>query len=238
MGRQAITLKNPRRQASRQESAERMESLAAIAGGVAHELNNLLSAVNMSLDLLPPEVGVRSPWLVQSLRECVHRGMDVARQLLWLARGVEEDAILFQPAYLVADVSRMAEVIFSPTVDVVSEYPRELSLLRGDPVLFYRVLLDLCLEARPALREGGTFTLRAHELVGGEAGPARIAGAQLVVEAESCPREKVRSLRRAAPLSLGKLVRAYGGSAERRHLATGGLLRRIVLPCAPPEPCS
>jgi signal transduction histidine kinase len=168
----------------------RMESFAALAGGAAHELNNLLAAVVMSIGLLggrraaPAEQSVLS-----ALEEAARRMMGISRQLQSLARGVECETMLFQPRFLITDVQALISSTAPGLLVVVTEYSNDLFPLRGDPLLVYQLLLALGLAARDAVGGRGTVTLAARNVVIGHEPLVEGAspGAHLLVEVTGKP---------------------------------------------------
>jgi signal transduction histidine kinase len=170
----------------------RLESLAALAGGISHELSNLAASVLMSAQILEgccPDDPTRQ--VLASLDELARRLQHAGRQLHWLARGIAGEPTVFQPQYLLADLQKLARVAFPASITVITRYPPDLWPLAGEPLLVFQLLLALCLEARDHLVDGGTLVLEArNEEIGesseggesdrsGESGkrrPARAAG--------------------------------------------------------------
>src|SRR5579864_3295363 len=141
---------------------DRLDSLAAVAGGVTHELSNLAASVMMSVQLLEPCCSAAADRLVlTSLEDLARRLQHAGRQLHWLARGVAGEPTVFQPQYLLADVQKLARVAFPDSITVITRYPPDLWPLAGEPLLVFQLLLALCLEARDHLVAGGTLILEA-----------------------------------------------------------------------------
>ena len=190
---------------SRRMRLGRLESLAALAGGGTHEMNNLAASVTMSVQLLEPSCGDPSGrQVLASLHDLAQRLQHAGRQLHWLARGMAGEPTLFQPQYLLADLQKLARVAFPPDVTLITRYPPDLWPLAGEPLLVFQLLLALCLEARDHLPEGGTLVLAArnHEIgeggdvdqggesgANGKRGPTRAPGRYVVLEAVAEPSE-------------------------------------------------
>ncbi len=218
---------DPQRPAS--SPAGRSDAFSALAGGLAHELNNLLSAVVMSVDLLEGVCATeRDRLILGSVGESARRGVGLVRQLLWLARGEEAAEILFQPRHLLLDVERMIQATLPPRIVVASNFAPDLWLLRGDPFGFYRALLDVCLAAPTWLPGQGELKLGAHnarvdEMVAASR-PGLTAGPHVVLE--------VAIQGGSFPAAAVPLLKACGGLAE-----DAGQVLRVYLPAAgtPPE---
>jgi len=147
---------------SRRLRLGRLESLAALAGGVTHELSNLAASATMSAQLLEGCCSdAASRQVLASLDDLARRLQHAGRQLHWLARGVAGEPTVFQPQYLLADLQKLVRVAFPPSITVITRYPPDLWPLAGEPLLVFQLLLALCLEARDHLPAGGTLVLAA-----------------------------------------------------------------------------
>jgi CheY-like chemotaxis protein len=214
------------------------DALSALAGGLAHDLANVLSAVRMMVSLLEDSVArEREHSVLAAVDESAKRGVALLRQLVWLARGVEEEATLFQPKHLLSDLQRAARTLFPASVELACEFPPDLHLLRGNPLRVYRLLLDLCLAARQLLAAGGEITLAARndELDSIAAARRRglTAGPHVVLEVA------VSAGGAAFPATAAVAVEASGGDCEVVPRPGGGQAFRVYLPAASdpsPEP--
>jgi CheY-like chemotaxis protein len=212
---------------------EGQAALAAIAGGLAHELNNLLSSVIMMVDLLRGSCTLeRDQTLLTAMEESARRGVHLVRQMHWLASGVEDGCTLFQPRHLLLDVLKMATASVPAAVAVAGDFPADLWLLRGDPVRFYRACLDLCLEARDRLTHGGELALKAWNTeldeVAATQRPGLAAGPHLALELARDGAET------DSPPLAASLFAGFGGVAEALPRAGGGQVFRVLLPAVRP----
>lgn len=215
--------------AEQQLRAGRMDAFAALAGGLAHELNNLLAGMVMVVDLLAGScTRQRDRDVLIAMEESARRGVDLVRQVLWLARGVEEETALFQPKYLLLDAQRMARALFPAAVSIASEFPPDLWLLRGDPFAVYRILLDLCLEARCRLAAGGELVLAARnsevDEIAASQHPGAAPGPYLVLEVATSAGGG------SYPEAVSAGVQAGGGFSEVAARTGGGQAFRAYLP--------
>lgn len=143
--------------------SQRLESLGTLAGGIAHDLNDVLAPILLGADLLA-ERGEALPASVapqvDAIRTAARHGADVLRQVLTFAAGVPGDRTPVDARELVAAVATLAGDAFPKDVAVqieVSEQPR----LLGDHVQLRQALLNLALNARDALHAGGVLRLTA-----------------------------------------------------------------------------
>lgn len=155
----AATADTPERIAA----AQRHELFAAIAGGIAHDLNNILSPITMAANILgEQELSEENTELVRSIEHSAERGAAVIRQVLTFARGSENCEMELQPRYLVREVSRLAAEIFPPEVSVRAELPANLWSIVGDPAEIHQAIVNVLLNARDAMPDGGNIAISAH----------------------------------------------------------------------------
>jgi PAS domain S-box-containing protein len=145
--------------------AQRMQSIGLLAGGVAHDLNNVLAPVLMALPLLrtnpTPE---QRDHILDTLEKSVQRGANIVQQVLTFARGVEVQRTAVQLRHLIREVAKIAEETFPRDIDVRSSVSSELWPLMGDPTQIHQVLLNLAVNARDAMPGGGQLTLAARNV--------------------------------------------------------------------------
>lgn len=145
--------------------AQRMESIGTLAGGIAHDLNNALTPIIMSIDLLSmihpdPE----SQELYSTISGSARRGADMVRQVLSFARGVEGQRMAVDLAQIVRDVEKIANETFLKHISVGLRIDGSLWKTLGDPTQLHQVLLNLCVNARDAMPHGGSLRLSASNL--------------------------------------------------------------------------
>ncbi|MEI8342662.1 MAG: ATP-binding protein, partial [Verrucomicrobiota bacterium] len=146
--------------------AQRMECIGTLASGVAHDLNNVLSPIMMGASMLhedlPPELHEQ---LVTTIDEAARRGADIVRQVLTFARGVEGERLVLQPWYIIREIEKIARETFPKSIAIINQTPEDLWNLEGDTTQLHQVLLNLCLNSRDAMPEGGTLTFSAENIL-------------------------------------------------------------------------
>jgi two-component system, cell cycle sensor histidine kinase and response regulator CckA len=139
---------------------QRMESLGTLAGGIAHDLNNSLAPIMMVAGLLreryPNEAN-----LVDTVESSAKRGADMVRQLLTFAKGVDGERLPVNPQGLLKEMSKIIEGTFPKNIQLRTVYGKNLEAIRGDATQLHQVLLNLCVNARDAMPNGGILTLEA-----------------------------------------------------------------------------
>lgn len=142
--------------------AQRMESIGALAGGIAHDLNNLLAPIFMSTSLLRETVtDPQSRNILSTIASCAHRAADIIRQLLTFARGQPGARVPVPVRHLFKEMEKLVRETFPRNIQMRIEVPADLWPVLGDATQIHQALLNLCLNARDAMPEGGTLTLRA-----------------------------------------------------------------------------
>ncbi len=142
--------------------AQRLESIGTLAGGIAHDLNNALAPMIMSLELLKMTfTDDDSLALIDTLASSAHHGADMVRQLLSFARGVEGERVEVQVGHLLHEVEKIARDTFPKSIVVRTSVAADLWAMRGDPTQVHQVLMNLCVNARDAMPFGGALSLSA-----------------------------------------------------------------------------
>jgi PAS domain S-box-containing protein len=142
--------------------AQRLESIGTLASGVAHDLNNILLPIMMAAPILRDEMdpSEREKFL-DIVESSAQRGADIIKQVLTFARGADGDRILLQPIYFLEEVSKIAGKTFPKAIALRTSYGENIRSLEADPTQLHQVLLNLCINAREAMPDGGTLCLAA-----------------------------------------------------------------------------
>ncbi len=153
--------------------AQRIESVGTLAGGIAHDLNNVLTPIIMSIELLrlthPNE---RTLSILGNIESSARRGADLVRQILTFARGVEGKRTELRAGPLIKDIQHFVQDTFPKNICCFSNLPDDLPSFLGDATQLHQILLNLCVNARDAMPDGGTLTITAGCFVMDEAGAA------------------------------------------------------------------
>ncbi|OYW30972.1 MAG: hypothetical protein B7Z47_02525 [Chthoniobacter sp. 12-60-6] len=146
--------------------SQRMESIGTLAGGIAHDLNNVLAPIMMSIELLKmQEKDSRRLSILTTIEGSARRGADMVQQVLSFARGVEGQQLEVQVGHLLKEIQKIVQDTFLKNIEVRSNIPSDLWLVHGDPTQLHQVLLNLCVNARDAMPDGGTLSLAASNLM-------------------------------------------------------------------------
>jgi PAS domain S-box-containing protein len=142
--------------------AQRMESLGTLAGGIAHDLNNLLAPITLSIELLRRnEPDRRSGPIIETIERSAKRGADLVKQVMSFARGIEGSRVALQVRHVIAEVESILGSTFPKNVEIETTIAPDLRLVTADPTQLNQVVLNLCVNARDALPNGGRVALGA-----------------------------------------------------------------------------
>lgn len=140
--------------------AQRMESIGTLAGGIAHDLNNVLAPILMSVQLLQDELkDEQGRALLEVLETSCQHGADLVRQVLSFARGVKGQRILVNPRHLVRDIQKIIADTFPKNVEFTFRPDRTLWMVTGDSTQLHQVFMNLCVNARDAMPNGGKLVI-------------------------------------------------------------------------------
>ena len=145
--------------------AQRMESIGTLAGGIAHDLNNVLAPILMSIDLLRmTSRDERARSVLSTIETSARRGADMVKQILSFARGVEGERMVIDVRHVIQDMQHLVQDTFPKEIVFRAELDAELPLFSGDHTQVHQVLLNLCVNARDAMPKGGTLIVTATTL--------------------------------------------------------------------------
>ena len=139
---------------------QRLESIGTLASGLAHDLNNVLAPIMMAVQFIKDNAEDESmKACFQTLETCSRRGADIIRQVLMFARGVEGQRILINPKHLIQEMQRIARETFPRSIEVSTSISKTPCVLLGDATQIQQVIMNLCVNARDAMPQGGTLTI-------------------------------------------------------------------------------
>jgi PAS domain S-box-containing protein len=147
--------------------AQRLESIGTLASGIAHDLNNILTPILAGAQLLPlkfPDADERTQHLLEILEMNAKRGADLVKQVLSFARGVEGKHITLQPRHLIMELAKILKETLPKSIEILTDVPQDLWTVSGDSTQMHQVLMNLCVNARDAMPNGGTLIISAENV--------------------------------------------------------------------------
>jgi PAS domain S-box-containing protein len=232
--------------------SQRMDSIGTLASGIAHDLNNVLTPILLSLAALESETMCAADRreMLDGVSSSARRGAAMVRQLLAFARGVEGKRVVVRVADVVTEVQRIARDALPASVELRATVPGDLPAILGDATQIQEVLLNLVLNARDAMPEGGRISVD----VGTDGAGTPLAGAspRVVIrvsdtgpgmEPHVCERAfdpffTTKEVGKGTGLGLSMahaLVKAHGGTLEVESEEGRGATFVVRLPAASDE---
>src|ERR1700736_2927387 len=142
--------------------AQRLESMGTLANGVAHDLNNILTPILMCTEVLKgTPLKEDLPALISICEESARRGANVVKQVLTFAGGIEGERVVIRPSHLIQEMIDIAQKTFPKIIEILGRCPDDLWSIEGDPTQLHQVLLNLSVNARDAMPNGGSLTFGA-----------------------------------------------------------------------------
>jgi two-component system, cell cycle sensor histidine kinase and response regulator CckA len=147
--------------------AQRLESIGTLASGIAHDLNNILTPILATAQLLPltlPSLDEQNQNLLKLLSDSASRGSSLVQQILFFAKGTGGNRIPLQITYLLRELRQLINQTFPKSIDVQIYIPEGLWMIVGDNTQLHQVLMNLCINARDAMPNGGVLSLLPENL--------------------------------------------------------------------------
>lgn len=146
--------------------AQRLESIGTLASGIAHDLNNILAPILMTAQLFEAQVhDERSRRLLQILITNAKRGATLVKQVLSFTRGIEGDRTILQLKHLIVEIQQIIRETFPKSIEFSTQISPNLWTVCGDATQLHQVLMNLCVNARDAMPNGGTLKILAENLL-------------------------------------------------------------------------
>jgi PAS domain S-box-containing protein len=145
--------------------AQRIESIGTLAGGIAHDLNNILTPIQTSIELLKlAEHDPKARHILETIEASSKRGAEIVRQVLSFARGGRGKSMEVQPRRLLKDIETLVRDTFPANIRLNLSLPNDSWPVAGDPTQLHQILLNLSVNARDAMPYGGNLTIAAENV--------------------------------------------------------------------------
>jgi PAS domain S-box-containing protein len=229
--------------------AQRLESLGSLASGIAHDLNNVLTPILGVAQLLPltlPSLDSRNQRLLNMLVDSSKRGSALVKQILTFARGMDGERTVLQVRHILAEMIGVARQTFPKSIDIsLNLASEELWLVNVDATQIHQVLMNLYVNARDAMPNGGSLTASAENIVIDTADLQLPAGSYIVISVADTgigmttemldrifdPFFTTKETGTGLGLStVSGIVKGHGGSIEVESEVGSGTCFKIYLP--------
>ncbi len=234
--------------------AQRLETLGALAGGIAHDLNNELVPIMIGVQLLRQDLSSEDRRkLLDTMNGSAQRGAEMVKQIVAFARGVSGKPTVLDMSKIVNEMDKLTKRTFPRSITIEVEVAKQLYPVVGNATQLHQVLLNLCVNARDAMPGGGTLRIEAENVVlekkASAWNPEPVSGphVSLAVSDTGCgmtsevlnrvfePFFTTKEVGKGTGLGLSTvqgIVKSHGGFAEVSTEAGKGTVFRIYLPAA------
>ena len=145
---------------------QRLESIGTLAGGIAHDLNNVFSPILIAVQLLALKRDhTQAEQCLKIIESNAQRGTELVKQIVSFAQGIQGDRTQVQVRHLIKEFKQIADNTFPKYIQVRTVIQKDLWTVCGNATQLYQVIMNLCVNARDALPEGGTLTIAAKNLL-------------------------------------------------------------------------
>jgi two-component system cell cycle sensor histidine kinase/response regulator CckA len=146
--------------------AQRLESVGTMASGLLHDLNNILTPIILAVPFMKEKLkDETSQDILRTLESSAKRGEGVVRQLMSFVRGVQGEHVTLQIKHLLWELLNFVSETFPPMIKVRRHCPKVIWNVEGDATQLYQVLMNLSINARDAMPEGGTLAIDLQNVV-------------------------------------------------------------------------
>jgi PAS domain S-box-containing protein len=146
--------------------AQRLESVGTMASGLLHDLNNILTPIILAVPFMKEKLkDETSQDILRTLESSAKRGEGVVRQLMSFVRGVQGEHVTLQLKHLLWELLNFVSETFPPMIKVIRHCPKGIWNVEGDATQLYQVLMNLSINARDAMPNGGTLAIDLQNVV-------------------------------------------------------------------------
>jgi PAS domain S-box-containing protein len=146
---------------------QRLESIGTLAGGISHDLNNVLTPIITAAQILKTRNNKneeRQQQLLNIIETNAKRGAALVKQVLSFARGFKGERTIVQIRHLIMEIVQIGRQTFPKSIDLITQIQEDLSPVCGDSTQLHQVLMNLVVNARDAMPEEGKLTISAENL--------------------------------------------------------------------------
>ena len=155
------TEKEKRRLESQLRQAQKMESVGRLAGGVAHDFNNMLSIILGNSEIMMEDIGPDHPCSsnLKEIQNAAQRSADLTRQLLAFARKQTISPKILNPNHVIESMLKMLKRLIGEDIDLLWRPQADLWPIKIDPSQIDQMLANLCVNARDAIKDVGKIII-------------------------------------------------------------------------------
>jgi two-component system cell cycle sensor histidine kinase/response regulator CckA len=145
---------------------QKLESLGLLAGGVAHDFNNVLAVIGANTGMLAESIPIadENRELVDDIQHAVERASSLTRQLLAFSRRQVAEPVVLDLNLAIGETRKMLRRMVGEDIAITTSLEPELGCARIDPGHFVQILMNLAVNARDAMPRGGTLAITTRNL--------------------------------------------------------------------------
>ncbi len=145
--------------------AQRMESIGTLSSGIAHDLNNILAPIMLTVEALKNSIAdKKGERLLQITKSSAQRGSELVNQILTFSRGIQGDHLEIQPRNVMQEIGQIIQATFPKSIHLELHIPKDLWWISGNTTQIHQALLNICVNARDAMPDGGTLRIQAENI--------------------------------------------------------------------------
>lgn len=146
-------------------STQRQEILGTISGSIAHDLKNILTPILIANEMLEKQVSDdRGKRFTSMIKRNGNHGILLIQQILRFSKGIKPSTDAIELNNLIEEIREIISITLSKTISITTEVPEDLWPVIGDATQLHQVILNLCVNARDAMPEGGKLVLSAKNI--------------------------------------------------------------------------
>ncbi|HSY74841.1 MAG TPA: ATP-binding protein, partial [Dongiaceae bacterium] len=159
--------------------AQRLESLGVLVSGIAHDLNNALAPILIGSNILRSEpLSPEAAGILDTMETSANRGAEMVKQVLAFARGGDSGRMIMRIDRLVKEMGKIITDTFPKNIECRISVDADCSPVSGAPTQLHQILMNLCVNARDAMPDGGALTLATKNIRLDTVAAAKIPGAK------------------------------------------------------------
>ncbi len=146
---------------------QRLENIGALASGIAHDLNNVLTPIMIAISIMQRKYKDESSQrMLSTLENTTKRGADLIKQVLSLGRGLKNEKNIIQIKHLILEIEKIIKETFPKSIQIFINISKDLWTISADTTQMHQILLNLSVNARDAMMpRGGTITISAENIL-------------------------------------------------------------------------
>ncbi len=159
--------KNLRQSEEQLRQAQKLESIGRLAGGIAHDFNNMLTAINGYSELTLRKMNADDPLrsFIEEIKKAGERSADLTHQLLAFSRRQMLQPVSLNINQVIADTTVMLQRLIGEDVSLIEKFNAEIGQVEADPGQITQVIINLAVNARDAMPDGGTLTIETENII-------------------------------------------------------------------------